>query len=93
MPRSCKIRNIMYFSIDIRNNTYYNNNVNRKEMKTVKTSELIKLLKKAGCTYVRDGGNHGIWYSPITGKTFPVWYHNKEIPTGTLNKIKKEAGI
>lgn len=59
----------------------------------MKTSALIKELKKAGCYFIRDGGNHGIWYSPITGKKFPVWHHNKEIPTGTLNKIKKEAGI
>jgi predicted RNA binding protein YcfA (HicA-like mRNA interferase family) len=30
---------------------------------------------------------------PITEKKFPIWHHNKEIPTGTLQKIKKEAGI
>lgn len=57
------------------------------------TSEMIKLLKKSGCIKIRDGGNHEIWYSPITEKQFPVWHHKKEIPTGTAEKIKKEAGI
>ena len=52
------------------------------------------LLKKHGCTFVRQGkGDHEIWYSPITNKQFPVWRHGKEIPTGTAEKIKKEAGV
>lgn len=59
----------------------------------VKTSEIIKLLKKAGCYEVREGGKHDIWYSPITNMYFPVWHHKKEIPTGTAEKIMKEAGI
>ena len=29
----------------------------------MKTSEMIKLLKKAGCKKIRDGGNHEVWYS------------------------------
>lgn len=65
----------------------------RRKERAMKTSEMIKLLKKAGCIKVRDGGNHEIWYSPITKKQFPVWHHNKEIPTGTAEKIKKEAGV
>lgn len=57
-------------------------------------SELEKLLKKAGCTVFRKGSNHMIWYSPITGKKFPVGRHKKEeIPIGTLESIKKAAGL
>ena len=43
----------------------------------MKTSELLKILKQYG----------------ITGKTFSLSRHAKEIPTGTANKILKDAGI
>lgn len=55
----------------------------------MKTSELLKLLREHGCTLVEHGGRHDKFYSPITGKTFPVWRHKKEIPTGTVQKILK----
>lgn len=57
-------------------------------------SELEKLLTKAGCTRYREGANHTIWQSPITGKTFPVSRHRQEeVPIGTLNSIKRDAGL
>lgn len=59
----------------------------------MKTSELLKLLKKHGIYKVREGGRHTIFHSPITGKEFPVHRHAKEIPTGTLDKILKDAGL
>ena len=31
-------------------------------------SELEKELKKAGCKVYREGANHSIWYSPVTGQ-------------------------
>jgi len=37
------------------------------------TPQLIKIFDKAGCTFERQGkGDHEIWYSPISGKRFPV---------------------
>ena len=60
----------------------------------MKTSELIKLLKEAGCSKVRSGGNHDIWHSPVTNKDFVVPRHpGREIPTGTAAKIMKDAGL
>lgn len=59
----------------------------------MKTSELLKHLKAGGCKFVREGDNHEIWYSPITGRKFPVGRHLKEIPTGTANVILKQAGL
>lgn len=57
-------------------------------------SELIRELKKAKCRVVREGANHTLWYSPITGKTFPVSRHkNEEVPNGTLKSIKRDAGL
>ena len=59
----------------------------------MRTAELLKLLKKHGIYKVREGGRHEIYYSPITGKSFPVGRHAKEIPTGTLDSILKDAGL
>jgi predicted RNA binding protein YcfA (HicA-like mRNA interferase family) len=60
----------------------------------MKTSELLKLLKKNGCYLLRNGKRHDIWYSPKTGKQFPVPRHlTADIPNGTCRSIKKDAGI
>lgn len=59
----------------------------------MKRSELIKLLKEANCELVRQGNRHEMWYSPITGKQFPVPRHKYEMPTGTCNNILKSAGL
>lgn len=57
-------------------------------------SELEKDLKKAGCKVFREGANHTMWYSPITGQCFPVSRHKtEEIPRGTLKSIRKAAGL
>ena len=59
----------------------------------MKTSELIKLLKRAQCRRIRNGSRHDIWYSPMTNREFPVPRHKAEIPTGTLLHILHDAGI
>lgn len=61
----------------------------------MKTSELIKKLRKAGCYFEKQGaGSHEIWYSPITGKHFVIANHGgKEVPTGTEKAILKQAGL
>ena len=51
-------------------------------------SELEKELKN------REGANHSIWYSPVTGQKFPVSRHKtEEIPAGTLKSIRRAAGL
>ena len=60
----------------------------------MKYNELISELKTAKCSISRNGSNHDMWYSPITGKTFPVPRHGShEVPKGTECKIRKAAGI
>lgn len=60
----------------------------------MKSADLIKDLRKAGCELKRQGkGSHQIWYSPITGKTFPVPHPKGSLPVGTVKSIKKAAGI
>lgn len=60
----------------------------------MKVSEMIKLLKKAGCVNLKEGTNHAKWYSPITNKKFTVPRHSsKELNTKTANSILKQAGL
>lgn len=49
-------------------------------------------LAEHGCVFVRRGkGDHDIWYSPITGRNFPV--DGKIKSRHTANGIMKESGI
>lgn len=60
----------------------------------MKYSELMAELKAAGCYLSTHGGNHDMWYSPITGRKFPVPRHQShEIPKSTEKSIRKLAGI
>ena len=60
----------------------------------MKVSELIKILKKSGCWFVEHGREHDKWHSDITGRDFRIPRHkSKEIPSGTLSAILKDAGI
>ncbi|WP_280749848.1 MULTISPECIES: type II toxin-antitoxin system HicA family toxin [unclassified Parabacteroides] len=60
----------------------------------MKYSELIAELKAAGCFLVRHGSKHDMWFSPITGKRFPVPRHaSHEVAKTTEKSIRKLAGI
>lgn len=59
----------------------------------MKLGELLKIFSKNNIKLLQHGKRHDIYYSPITGKTFPVPRHAKEIAVGTLKSIKKDAGL
>ena len=60
----------------------------------MKTSELKKLLRENDCELYREGSRHEMWISHKTGKKFPVPRHGtQDVPVGTLNSIKRSAGI
>lgn len=60
----------------------------------MRSSDLIKELTAIGCYQKREGkGSHRIWYSPKTGKTFPVPHPKNSLPIGTVKSIKKSAGL
>lgn len=66
-------------------------NMTKELFKIMRYHELIKRLRRAGCSIDRHGTRHDIWYSPITGNKVPVPRHgSKEIPLGTLKSIEKE---
>jgi predicted RNA binding protein YcfA (HicA-like mRNA interferase family) len=57
-------------------------------------NELKKRLREIGCKKVLESKRHEIWYSPITGKQFPVGRHGTEdVPKGTLSAIKSQSGL
>ncbi len=59
----------------------------------MKTSELLKLFKKNNIVLIQHGKRHDIYYSATTDKKIAIPRHAKEIATGTLNRIKKDAGL
>jgi predicted RNA binding protein YcfA (HicA-like mRNA interferase family) len=56
------------------------------------TADVKDALRSAGCYFERQGkGDHEIWFSPHSGKRFPV--DNKILSRHTANEIMKQAGL
>ncbi|MBX6421475.1 MAG: type II toxin-antitoxin system HicA family toxin [Nevskia sp.] len=54
--------------------------------------ELKRILRTAGCRFIRAGkGDHEIWYSPESGRYFPV--DGKIKSRHTANAVLKQAGL
>lgn len=56
------------------------------------TRELKRLLLDAGCYFKRQAdGDHELWFSPITNRSFPV---DSDIKSRhTANAVLKQAGL
>ncbi len=54
--------------------------------------ELIKMLREAGCNFVRNGkGDHQIWWSPISNRNFTL---DAGITSRNMaNVVLKQAGL
>ena len=60
----------------------------------MKYSEIERKLRNAGCYFYRSGGNHQIWFSPITGRKFSLSHHkSEEAPIGTVKSISNASGV
>lgn len=60
----------------------------------MKCDELLKKLKKAGWREIRQSGSHKLLRKEGSSESIVFPYHRgKEIPTGTANRIMKQAGI
>ena len=56
------------------------------------TPQLKKLLRAAGCSFVRHGkGDHEIWFSRVNQKHFTV--DAKILSRYTANAVLKQAGL
>jgi hypothetical protein len=54
--------------------------------------ELKRLLRAAGCYFVRTGkGDHEIWFSPITSRNITV--DSKIKSRHTANAVLKQSGL
>ena len=58
----------------------------------MKRKDLVKHLRKNGCIFVREGGNHSIFFNPLIGRTSTVPRHN-EVNNYLADKICKDLGI
>jgi hypothetical protein len=55
-------------------------------------SAIVAILKEHGCTFKRQAkGDHDMWYSPFSGRHFPVDRGCQS--RHTANAIMKQAGI
>ena len=60
----------------------------------MKTKQFCAEIRAAGCYIIRRGGNHDIWYSPITGRRWPIGRHeSQEMPSGTERKAREVLGV
>ncbi|QOY17254.1 type II toxin-antitoxin system HicA family toxin (plasmid) [Escherichia coli] len=60
----------------------------------MKSADLLKELIAAGCELKRHkASSHQIWWSPITGKTFPVPHPKKDLPLVLSDRSKKWRGF
>ena len=60
----------------------------------MKTHELEKKLKSAGCYILAHGKRHDHWFSPVSGLKFMVPRHGAaEVPSGTLKSIANQSGV
>jgi predicted RNA binding protein YcfA (HicA-like mRNA interferase family) len=60
----------------------------------MKSSELLRLIKKAGWVEIRQSGSHIILRHPDQKENLILPNHgSKEVSTGLANKLKKQAGL
>jgi predicted RNA binding protein YcfA (HicA-like mRNA interferase family) len=57
------------------------------------SKDLVRILQKKGFLLERSSGSHQLWLHPISRKRAIIPMHNKDLPTGTLHAILKQAGL
>lgn len=62
-------------------------------MPSLTSKDLVRILQQKGFLLDRSSGSHQIWLRPVSHKRAVVPMHSKDLPSGTLNAILKQAGI
>ncbi len=57
------------------------------------SKDVVRILQEKGFLLDRSRGSHQVWLHPVSNKRAVVPMHNKDLPTGTLYAILKQAGI
>lgn len=55
--------------------------------------ELRRILEQNGFVFTRQSGSHAIFKHPVSKRRVVLPIHSKDIPTGTLHAILKDAGL
>lgn len=55
--------------------------------------KLQRILEKNGFIFTRQSGSHAIFKHFTNGNRVVLPMHSKDIPTGTLHAILKDAGL
>lgn len=55
--------------------------------------DLRRILEQNGFVFTRQSGSHAIFKHPVSGRRVVLPVHSKDIPTGTLHAILKDAGL
>lgn len=63
------------------------------KLPVLNSKELLKILKKAGYTEVRQTGSHKIMFNRELNRTIPVPMHNKDLGKGLLRSIINQMSI
>ena len=58
----------------------------------MKRGELLRHLRRHGCTLKREGASHSLWQNPATGQIEAVPRHN-EIPNLLAKKLCRGLSI
>ena len=61
------------------------------KLPALKPREVIRVLEKAGFSFIRQKGSHRIYVKENIGVTIP--FHNRDLKRGTLRHIIKQAGF
>ena len=61
------------------------------KLPALKPKEVIKVLERAGFSFVRQKGSHRIYVKGNIGVTIP--FHNEDLKKGTLRHIIKQASL
>ncbi len=58
----------------------------------MKRSALLRHLRKHGCFLKREGKEHSLWSSPLTGRVEAIPRH-VEVPNNLARKICRSLGL
>ena len=62
-----------------------------RRLPALKPRKVVKVLERAGFSFVRQRGSHRIYGKDNIGITIP--WHNTDLKKGTLRNIIKQAGL
>ena len=84
---------IFIILIDIIRIIFYYNNARRKTKMPMKPREMEKLILADGWMFKNQEGSHKNYIHPTKPGKVTIPFHTKDLPKGTENSIKKQAGL